>query len=47
MSCKSKHKKVHHSFLKKELSSKGQVEEKKELNIQGSLWVLDRSLCYF
>jgi hypothetical protein len=27
--CKNSHKKVHHSFFKKELSLEGQVEEKK------------------
>jgi hypothetical protein len=40
MSCKSRHKKIQHFFLKNELSLEGQVEGKKELNIQGSLWVL-------
>jgi hypothetical protein len=40
MSYENKHKKVQHCFLKKELSSKGQAKEKKELNIQGFLWVL-------
>ncbi len=35
MSCKTRHKKVQHYFLKKK-NLKGQVEEKKELSIQGS-----------
>jgi translation initiation factor 2 beta subunit (eIF-2beta)/eIF-5 len=47
MSYKSKHKKIQHSFLKKELSLEGQVEEKTELNIEGSLWVLVRLLELF
>jgi hypothetical protein len=40
MSYKRRHKKVQHSFFKKRLSLKGQVEGKNELNIQGFLWAL-------